>query len=484
MADEKKKTDHAPEPGDDGAMVKFLSLFAVVHASEVFSVLMLTLDGVLLLASYYFLKVIREPLILAAPSGPQIKSYATAFLAILLIGVFYGYRALAQRFDRMKLITYTKLFCVACLVAFSFAGRAGLSIGIPFFLWVGCYSLTIIAQLWSFANDIYTPEQGKRVFTIIGVGSSIGALIGSRLAGMAVKPLGYFNMMLVPAGILLVCLAIIRLVNAHETVDEARKKEAAKPPAGAGGVATIVGDRYIVLIAAIILMVNLINTNGEYILDRTLDAVTHARNLDEKEAKIYLGEFKANYFFWANLAGVVLQLFVASRVFKWLDVRGTLFLYPLLTLASYSTMSVMPVLGVVLVGKICENSLDYSIYNQAKQTLWLPTTREQKYLGKQAVDTFVVRAGDFVAGLLVGGMALALPAITGGNIEDPHWTRAFTVTNVIFAGCFLGVVVLMRREHKKRLEKAEAEDPKIKEEAEKARNGGEKGKFETEEAKT
>lgn len=474
MAEDKTKTDGAPaESGDAGTLVKFLSLFAVVHASEVFSVLMLTLDSVLLLASYYFLKVIREPLILASPGGPQIKSYATAFLAILLIFVFYGYRALAQRLDRMRLITYTKLFCVACLVLFSLAGRAGMSIGIPFFLWVGCYSLTILAQLWAFANDVYTPEQGKRVFAVIGVGSSIGALAGSQLAGMAVKPLGYFNMMLVPAGILLVCLAIVRVVNAHETRDAARKKEAETPPGGKGGIATILGDRYILLIAAIILMVNLINTNGEYILDRTLDAATHARELDEKGAKIYIGEFKATYFFWANLAGVVLQLFVASRVFKWFDVRGTLFLYPLLTLASYSGMSLFPVLGVVLVGKICENSLDYSIYNQAKQSLWLPTSREQKYVAKQAVDTFVVRAGDFGAGLLVGGMQLLLPALTGGDIKDPKWTRAFTITNVVFAACFLGIVMLMRREHKKRMAKAAAEDPKIKEEVAKAAAGDE-----------
>ena len=455
MASEEKKDDGAAaEEGQGGLLVKLLSVFAVVRPSEVFSVLMLTLDGVLLLASYYFLKVIREPLILASRGGPQIKSYATAFLAILLIFVFYGYRALAQRLGRMKLITYTKLFCIACLVAFSFAGRAGMAIGIPFFLWVGCYSLTILAQFWAFANDIYTPGQGKRVFAIIGVGSSIGALIGSLLARMCVKPFGYFNMMLVPAGILVVCLFIVRVVNAHETKDAARKKEAETPPGGKGGIAAILGDRYILLIAAIIFMVNLINTNGEYILDRTLDAVTHARNMGAKDAKIYIGEFKANYFFWANLAGVVLQLFVASRVFKWLDVRGALFLYPILALVGYTNMSVAPVLGVVLVGKICENSLDYSIYNQAKQSLWLPTSREQKYVAKQATDTFVVRSGDFIAGLLVGAVEFVLPLIRG-SIEDPKWTRAFTIMNVVFAACFLGIVMLMRRQHKKRLEEFE-----------------------------
>lgn len=455
MANEDKKPVDGPE-GEGGLAVKLLSVFAVVHPSEVFSTLLLTLDGILLLASYYFLKVIREPLILSAPGGPQIKSYATSFLAILLVGVFYGYRALAQRFDRLRLITYTKVFCAGCLVVFCLLGHAGFKIGIPFFLWVGCYSLTILAQLWAFANDIYTPEQGKRVFAVIGVGSSVGALVGSQLAGMAVKPLGLYNMMLVPAGVLMVCLAIVRLVNAHETRDAARKKQAETPPGGAGGMAMIFSQRYLVLIATIIFLVNLINTNGEYVLDRTLYAVKIARGYNETDAKIFLGEFKATYFFWANLAGVLLQLFVASRVFKYLDVRGALFLYPVLAMASYTGMSLFPVLGVVMIGKIAENSLDYSIYNQAKQTLWLPTTREQKYVAKQAIDTFVVRGGDFIAGMLVAGGQVLIPLITGGDIEDPRWTRVFTIANVAIALAFFGVVILMRREHKKRIAELEA----------------------------
>src|SRR6478672_7845901 len=117
MANEQKDAGGGGAP-EGGLVVKLLSAFAVVHPSEVFSTLLLTLDGVLLLASYYFLKVIREPLIKAAPGGAEVKSYATAFLAILLIGVFYGYRALAQRFARLQLITYTKIFCAACLVVF------------------------------------------------------------------------------------------------------------------------------------------------------------------------------------------------------------------------------------------------------------------------------------------------------------------------------------------------------------------------------
>ena len=431
---------------DSGLIVKLLSVFAVVHPSEVFSVLMLTLDGILLLASYYFLKVIREPLILAAPGGPQTKSYATAFLAVLLIGVFYGYRALAQRVDRVRLITYTKLFCIGCLVLFCVLGHMGVKIGIPFFLWVGCYSLTILAQFWAFANDIYTPEQGKRVFAIIGVGASVGALIGSLLAKPAVEPLGYYNMMLVPAGVLLVCLLIVRVVSAHETKSDEQKTEAAKPPGGKGGMSMIFQHKYLLLIAVIILMVNLINTNGEFILDSTLEAVKQERGLDAAQYKVWLGKFKADYFFWANLLGVLLQLFVTSRVFKYLDVRGALYIYPIIVICAYTGMTIFPVLMMVQIGKIAENANDYSIYNAAKQALWLPTTREQKYVAKQAIDTFVVRAGDLISGGVV---------YVGSELLSFSRTK-FTMLNVVLGVLFLLVVVRMGKEHKKRTAEADA----------------------------
>jgi ATP/ADP translocase len=209
----------------------------------------------------------------------------------------------------------------------------------------------------------------------------------------------------------------------------------------------IFSQRYLLLIAAIIFLLNLVNTNGEYILDRTLEVEKELRGFDEKEAKVWLGQFKATYFFWANLAGVVLQLFIASRVFKYLDVRGALYIYPLLVIASYTGMTMLPVLAVVELGKIAENSLDYSIYNQAKQSLWLPTTREQKYVAKQAIDTFVVRAGDLAsAGIVFAGATLAVG------------TRTFTITNVILGGVFLFVVILMGREHKKRAAEMQAKD--------------------------
>jgi AAA family ATP:ADP antiporter len=102
-----------------------------------------------------------------------LKSYAAAGMAVLLVFVVPAYGAFASRVDRARLISWVTVFFIACLLAFVALGRAHTPfLGIVFFLWVGIFNLMIIAQFWSFANDVYTPEQGKRLFAIVAFGSS------------------------------------------------------------------------------------------------------------------------------------------------------------------------------------------------------------------------------------------------------------------------------------------------------------------------
>src|SRR5689334_5124417 len=158
----------APDPEKPkGALDRFLGVFADVRGGEAASALLLMLNIFLLLASYYLLKTIREPLILASPGGgAEVKSYAAAAMAGLLLILVPLYSAIASRVSRVRLINSVTLFFVACLLAFFGLSQAGVPIGVAFFIWVGIFNLMIIAQLWAFANDVYTVEEGTRLFAI------------------------------------------------------------------------------------------------------------------------------------------------------------------------------------------------------------------------------------------------------------------------------------------------------------------------------
>ena len=126
----------------------------------------------------------------------------------------------------------------------------------------------------------------------------------------------------------------------------------------------------------------------------------------------WIGAFYGSYFFWVNVIAVVLQAFIASRLVKRFGLAGVLFALPVIALGAYGLVAVGATLAVVRWAKTAENSTDYSLMNTAKQLLWLPTTREEKYKAKQAVDSFFVRMGDLLAAFIVfaGTAWLALDA--------------------------------------------------------------------------
>jgi AAA family ATP:ADP antiporter len=308
-------------------------------------------------------------------------------------------------------------------------------IGVVFFIWVGIFSLSMIAQFWAFANDLYSKDQGKRLFAIIAGGAALGAVLGAKLAKPLYKAIGPFAVMLLAAGILIVCLGITWLV--HRSDDPAAEKagERDRPLAPGSGVSLMLKDRYLLLVGLLSLVKNWVNTTGEYILDRRLLEVAKEKvGSGTAELETYIAGFKSDYFTYVNVTVMVLQFFAVSRIVRYIGVRKSLFFLPLIALTAYGTMAIVPILTVILIGKIAENSTDYSLEKTAEQMLFLVTSREAKYKVKAIVDTFAVRLGDVLsAGLVWAGSRLAFS------------TMSFIVADMVLIVGWLGVVVALVR---------------------------------------
>ena len=396
----------APAPRTStGAVERFLGLFAEVRGGEGTTALLLTLNVYLLLTTYYIIKPVREALILAG-GGAEVKSYSSFLTALLLLLVVPAYARLASRVPRRRLINRVTLIFVGCLVGFYALAQAKIPfLGVLFFLWVAIFNVSVIAQFWSFANDIYTPEQGKRLFAIVAFGASLGAVSGSWIAGQIIGPLGVNQMLLVAAALLLASLGLTNVVDRRES---ARPSEEAAPtePLGGGGAFELVRDNsYLFRIALLMLVLNCVNSTGEYILGKVVSTTAAERvaagtsgGLTEGQ---WIGKFYADFFFAVNIVSVLTQLFLVSRILKYFGVRVALLFLPVIAMGGYGLLAFYPALAYVRWAKIAENSSDYSIQNTARNVLFLPTTREQKYKAKQAIDTFFVRVGDGLSALLV-----------------------------------------------------------------------------------
>jgi AAA family ATP:ADP antiporter len=421
-----------------GPLDRVLGIFTDVRAGEGVTALLLMLNIFLLLAAYYLLKTIREPLILNVPGGAEVKSYSSAAIAGLLILLVPLYSAVASRVSRVRLINGVTLFFIACLIVFFSLSVAGVAIGVPFFIWVGIFSLMMVAQVWAFAADVYTVDQGKRLFAIVGFGASLGAIVGSFATGQLVKRLGPSVFMLAAAALLAVCLLLTNIINMREMSSRAPKP--GNPLRQRSGFALVFTNRYLLLIAFLMLVYNLVNTTGEYILAKTV-VTAYARahgaaavgGLDEGKV---IGEFYGNYFTIVNVASAFLQAFVVSRVIKWFGVRVALLVLPAVALVGYTGMAFIPLLPLIRTVKLAENSIDYSLQSTTRNALYLPTSREEKYKAKQANDAFFVRFGD----VLSAGLVLA------GTRWLSFGSRQFALVNVaLIAGWLILAIVIGRR---------------------------------------
>jgi AAA family ATP:ADP antiporter len=435
---------------------KFLRLFTDIRPGEAPKALLLSLNLFLLLLAYYLIKPVREALLLVDKDAPRIKSYLSGAQAFLFVFVILAFGLLASKVPRHKLITWVTLFFISNLAVFYLLHLGGIgagAMGIIFFIWIGIFNYLVVAQFWGFANDLYTHEVGKRIFPLIAFGATLGAVIGSRIAKFIIEPLGKFTMMLLSGAVLGIC--ILMAVYIHRR--EARSTEAAagpdahlqeKPLKPGDGFSLVVKTRFLLYIALAILAYNFINTIGEYIIS---DVSTRAGLAAFQKAAaagaiqsqkdfmgIFIGKFFSDYQFLTNILALFIQLFLVSRIFRWVGVGGALFVLPLIALGGYGFISLGATLILVKWVKSLENGTDYSLMNTVKAALFLVTSREEKYKAKAAIDTFFVRAGDALAALavFVGTTFLAM------KIEK------FAILNIVFVLIWLFLAYLIMRQYK------------------------------------
>ncbi len=152
---------------------------------------------------------------------------------------------------------------------------------------------------------------------------------------------------------------------------------------GGSAFSMVLNNKYLLLIALLMLILNWVNTTGEFILGQIVteaakDAVASGQ-ADGLSVGQYIGKFYADFFGVVNIVSVCVQLFLVSRIIKYAGVQVALLILPFIALGAYFILAFFPILSVVRWAKTAENSVDYSLQNTVRQVLFLPVTREEKY---------------------------------------------------------------------------------------------------------
>lgn len=436
-------TDRAPaqRASKRSPCERVLGLFTTVRAGEGQSAALFSIYALLLLVCYYVLKTVREPLLLAGGSA-ALKSYAYGAIAAVLLVTVPLYGALLKRIEPRLLIRSITAFFMVNLALFYLLGRAGLDVGFAYYVWVGVFGVTILAQLWAHAAHTFSVEAGQRLFPLIMAGAAIGALVGPRLCSALFPLLGPWSLMLVAIALLAATLPLVERCSRTVPPQSCRSDLTASASASASAsddraahplnaFTLVLGDRYLLLLALLAVLLNCVNTTGEYILTELVirDAdrqVAIDAALDKADL---IASFYGNYYMAVNALGLLLQMFLVARIFRWIGVHGAALVLPIVAFIGYGLVVFLPIFSIIRAVKILENSTEYSIMNTARHALFLPLPANHQYEGKTAVDTFFWRLGDLVqAGWIYAGL---------------HWFgfgfRQFAAFNMLLA---LGWIVL------------------------------------------
>lgn len=367
-----------------------------IHPAESRLVVVMTIDLFVLLTVYYILKVVREPLILLE-GGVVSRNAARGAQAFILLLVIPLYGLAANRVHPRRLVTYVFAFFLVTLLAFPVLAWLRVPIGFAFFVWLGIFSITVVAQFWSLANDLFSEEAGKRLFAVIAAGGTFGAIVGAQLVAQLSRWVGPMQLIAIAGVLLAVTLALTHTVrHMGESHAPSPPHPVSSPHANGdarGGFTLIAHDRYLLLIALTVLLLNFVNTTGDQVMAMIVQK--HAGAIADKAARTrFLMSYYANFQTWISVATTAMQVFAVARIVRLAGMRAALLVLPSIALLGYGALAFFPMLMLSRALKIVENGADYSLQSTLQQMLFLPTSRAAKYKAKAATDTFFVRFGD------------------------------------------------------------------------------------------
>lgn len=389
--------------------MSLLQRYFNIRREEILPVLFAVLYFFFVLTAWFVVRPAREAL--GMQRGMDAIRWLFMGTAVITLAVNPVFGGLVSRFRRMTFITATYSFFAANLAIFwailVFSPSAiGEVTGMIFYVWSSVFNLFITMVFWALMADRFAYDQSRRLFGIIAVGGTMGAIWGSSLAEIFAGRLGTPALLLIGAGFLMLgVLAAWALTRVQPDRPEAGA--AAGPLRGAdraviGGSAwdgfrSLLKSPYLLGISAYVLVLAVIVT---FIYFTRLQMVAELGEGVDMRAGIF-GRLER----WTQTATLVLQLVVAGHIMRRLGVTTALVLLPLVVAAGFIGLAMVGTLVALVVFDSVFRAVQRAIMRPARETLFTVVSREDKYKTKALTDTFVYRAGDVVGAQTEGALA-------------------------------------------------------------------------------
>jgi AAA family ATP:ADP antiporter len=394
-----------------------------VRAEEIRALFLGFLFFFVVLAGYYVIRPIRDNI-----GAQQFENLWWMFSVVLVAMIVANalFSMIVARMSRRKFIPIAYRFFVLNLIIFFVLmqymppGKQPWVDGC-FFVWVSVFNLFATAVFWGFMTDLFTTEQGKRLFGFIAVGGSLGGILGPIITASLVHYVSTGFLLLICAAMLEVAAQLVRFFPAEFRRDNTGPDDdaaAAEKPIGGkfwDGVTHICKSPYLFGLFLFIFLYTFTST-WTYFQQSEL---TKSGFVDKAARTTFFAKIDLS----VNTLTLVLQIFVTGRLMKFLGVTVTLLFMPVLSLFGFAAMGLAPILPVLAAFQIARRASTFAFMRPAREVLFTVLRREDKYKAKSFIDTFGYRCGDqfgvSYSGLKALGLSLsaisyiAIPIVAG-----------------------------------------------------------------------
>ena len=395
-------------------MTRLLQKVVDVKASEIRALFLGFIYYFLIFSSYYVIRPIRDDIGAANGIDKLPWLFTGTMIAMLFANALFA--ALVVKFSRRHFIPIAYRFLIANLVIF-FVLLLTLSkdhqvwVGRAFFVWTSVFNLFVVSVFWAFMVDVFSSEQGKRLFGFISIGGTLGAIVGAAITATLVRKIGSLNLLLISAVLLELGVQCVRLFPATFAGSaSAKKKDTDEAPIGGSiwaGILHNVKSPYLLGICAYMF---LYATTSTLLYFQQVDIAAHA--FADRAART---AFFAKIDLVVNVVAILGQAFLAARLIKWLGVGITLAVLPAMSVIGFAALGAGPTLVLLVVFLTLRRATDFALARPARETLFTVVSREDKYKAKNLIDTLVYRGGDQFgawSNRLLGQLGLGLAGIS------------------------------------------------------------------------
>ncbi|HNP36754.1 MAG TPA: MFS transporter [Woeseiaceae bacterium] len=352
-----------------------------------------------IMTSYFMLRPMRETM--GVESGVKTIPilFSSTFVVMLLASPVFGW--IASRYPRRRFLPWVYYFFALNILLFfalfTYADKNDLEIvwiGRAFFVWISVFNLFVVSVFWSFMADIYSKEQGRRLFGVISAGGSAGALTGPFVTSQLVVPLGFANLLPISAAFLVTgvfCIYQLRRWVQTEYSGETSSTVASQKPLGGSAIAgmtAIVRSKYFLTITLTSIIASLLGTALYMFMN---DLVANSIEGVDQRTRLFSYIDAAT-----GLFALIFQLLLVKHAVSKLGIGFTLALMPLVSLLGFALLAANPSLIAVAVFQAARRAIGFGFVKPSTDMLYSVVTLEEKYKAKNFIDTAVYRGSDLI----------------------------------------------------------------------------------------